>query len=77
MSYYPEGVTGNEWQIAGPSAEFTESREVECGNDDCEDFESLVEVEGETRAYGEERVFDWTCPKCNHEWEQEYVYEAY
>ena len=72
---YPEGVTGNEWQIAGASAEFAESREVECGNDECEAFERLVEVEGETRAYGDERVFEWTCPTCGKRDEEEYYYE--
>lgn len=76
MSNYPEGVTGNEWQIAGPSAEFTETLEVQCGNDDCEAFERLVEVEGETRAYGaEERVFEWTCPECKRDWIHEYYHE--
>jgi len=73
---YPEGVTGNEWQIAGASAEFDETREVQCGNDDCAKFEELVEVGVYTRAYDDGvRVFEWTCPTCGKRDEDEYYYE--
>lgn len=54
MSNYPDGVTGNEYQIAGyPTVELVD---VECS--DCEwtgDIEE-ADVEGVT-AY-------WTCPAC-------------
>lgn len=74
---YPEGVTGNEWQIAGASAEFDETREVQCDNEDCASFEELVEVAGETQAYDFFRVFDWRCPTCDKSQQDEYEYEEH
>lgn len=72
MSNYPEGVTGNEYDIAGPSADFSETREVQCGRDECDAFETLVEVEGDTRVYGDTFYFSWTCPTCSTPGEDEY-----
>ena len=75
MSNYPPGVTGNEWQIAGPDAERDETRDVkECGNAECE-FEGGT-VEGVVTFYGFEAWFDWECPECGHSNEED-VSEVY
>lgn len=58
MSNYPPGVTGNEYEIAGPDREFTDERDCEgCGR------LSTVDVIG----YRWEEW--WTCPhpSCLHE----------
>lgn len=53
MSNYPPGVSGNEYEIAGPDREFTDERD--CSN--C-DRTAVVDVTG----YGWEEW--WTCPYC-------------
>jgi hypothetical protein len=69
MSNYPPGVTGREYEIAGPSREYTDTRKCaaveetpdgmglgdECG------WEGEVDIAG----YGEENW--WVCPKCGTE----------
>jgi predicted RNA-binding Zn-ribbon protein involved in translation (DUF1610 family) len=62
--YYPAGVTGNEYQIAG-GHEFDTVRPSFCDNEECkmygvEDVEAEVEVE---LAHGTE-YYSWTCPTC-------------
>lgn len=54
-SGYPPGVTGNEYEIAGPDKEWEEERT--CSNEDC-GFSGLVN--GET--YNNTEA--WTCPQC-------------
>jgi hypothetical protein len=57
LSNLPPGVTGREYEIAGPDAEFVADRN--CGNTDIDcGFSGEVDV---TR-YGYEETF--TCPKC-------------
>ena len=59
MSNYPPGVTGNEFEIAGPDREYSAERECDrvfgCGEI------STVWVIG----YRDEEW--WDCPKCLHE----------
>ena len=52
---YPPGVSGNEFEIAGPDYEAVELRA--CDEDGC-GFEGEVEVRG----YRQERW--WDCPQC-------------
>lgn len=64
LSNYPPGVTGREYEIAGPDSEWTEVREVSCSNDECADFEKEIEVDLEMESYrGTWRGF-WTCETC-------------
>ena len=62
--YYPAGVTGNEWQIAGVSR-FDAVRAEACYNEKCkmfevEDIEADVEIED---SHGME-YYEWKCPTC-------------
>lgn len=55
MSNYPPGVTGNEWQIAGPDERVVS---VDCNVDGC-GFTGEVDgssIDGET--------WQFTCPDC-------------
>jgi hypothetical protein len=71
LSNYPAGVTGREYEIAGPDSEWEETKEFACGNDECENFEVEVEVECEVESFrGTWRAF-WTCPTCNTDHEKE------
>jgi hypothetical protein len=56
VSNYPPGVTGNEYEIAGPDREFEDERTCP----DCDQV-SIVDVTG----YGWEEW--WTCPWCKAE----------
>ena len=67
---YPDGVTGNEYAIAGPDYEQEEDREVECANrDECDFIDTLTVL-----VYGFEgkRWTRWTCPECATENEDEW-----
>jgi hypothetical protein len=62
--YYPAGVTGNEYQIAG-GTQYDGVRAEACYNEECkmfevEDIEAEVEVE---YSYGME-YYEWKCPTC-------------
>ena len=59
MSNYPPGVTGNEFEIAGPDWEGPIDR-------DCEDCRWIGEVD----AWGYQGTLHWTCPECNTEHEE-------
>lgn len=62
--YYPEGVTGNEYEIAG-GYEFTRERGDTCENETCEAFGvEDVEVEVDITRYGYNEYYDWECPTC-------------
>jgi hypothetical protein len=63
--YYPEGVTGNEYHLAGPQREWEDTREVYCRNEDCDLFEIDTEVAGESESYDTQGWFTWSCEKCN------------
>jgi len=64
MSNYPPGVTGYEYEIAGPDNEVEESRY--CGSDDCvdEDGEPTLQ-EGISQEHGGEAC--WTCYTCEEQ----------
>lgn len=64
MSNYPPGVTGNEYEIAGPDAEWEETKEVACDNDECPDFEKEHEEELLLQSYRGTWWTEWQCPKC-------------
>lgn len=75
MSNYPPGVSGNEYEIAGPDAEYTEERTVECWNDECSLFELDQTVEIDLSAYRGEEWGDWTCDACGKT--RDYTGETY
>lgn len=62
--YYPEGVTGNEYQIAG-GTEFSDVRAEACYNEDCKMFEvEDVEAEVVIELYRDTEWYEWKCPTC-------------
>lgn len=79
MSSYPPGVTGNEFEIAGPDYEQEEERT--CDSNDVtikvwrRDSEELMEVEvihcpftdGEVTIFGYQSERWWKCPFCGIE----------
>jgi len=64
---YPAGVSGNEYQIAGPDAYLEVTETVLCVNHDCKMFEVEQELEFEAEAYGGEISGNFTCPTCGTE----------
>ncbi len=72
MSYYPPGVTGREYAIAGADYEQEMSVTAHCTNPQCEyhdqdqDLDDIL-VEG----YGGWQYFTWTCEFCGSEHEVE------
>lgn len=64
MSNLPPGVTGREWQIAGPDSETDETRTVPCESIMCNFHDK---VEGVTVGFDGSFTFDWTCPDCGRE----------
>ena len=69
MGNYPEGVTGNEWQIVGPEREYSDERLVTCMICDRES-EQLLDI-----AYYNDGLewAEWKCSLCN----SNNVYEHY
>lgn len=65
--YYPAGVSGNEYQIAGPDREYSEERTVSCWNDECPQFEVELEAEVDIQSYNWQEWWSWTCPECKSE----------
>jgi hypothetical protein len=61
---YPSGVSGNEYQIAGPDAEYTAERTLQCWNGDCAMFEQDQDVELDLQAHRGEEWGDWACGTC-------------
>lgn len=66
-SNYPPGVSGNEYQISGPEDEYTDDREVSCGNDECSEYDKTLEVEVDIELYRGTETFKWQCPNCKSE----------
>lgn len=72
LSNYPDGVTGNEPQIAGYpiDTDFRDDREVYCQNDECKAFEQVEEEEVVVEQWGGKswvtERWEWTCPVCSH-----------
>jgi hypothetical protein len=63
MSNYPPGVTGNEWQIAGPYAETEET--LDCPECEKETLHAVVTL----RRFDD--VDSVTCTECQYEWERQ------
>lgn len=64
MSNYPPGVSGNEWQIAGPRSEYDETRSVVLPHDGDEE----VEVLGTVTVWDVYAAdFDYECPECGED----------
>jgi hypothetical protein len=70
---YPDGVTGNEYQISGADREFTDERTVYCPNENCEQYENAQDVTFDLQGYKDQEWGTWTCPVCklDHEYEAE------
>jgi hypothetical protein len=75
MSNYPPGVSGNEYEISGPDAEYTADRTVQCWNEACAVFETDQEVSIDLQAYRGEEWGDWNCPTCGES--RDYTGESY
>lgn len=73
--YYPEGVTGLEYEIAGPDAEYTGERLVQCWNEECSMFEQDQDVEIDLAAYRGSEWGEWKCPTCGET--RDYTGETY
>lgn len=63
-SNYPPGVSGNEYQIAGPDTSTTDLREVSCETEDCANYDNYHEVELDIESYGGIEYYTWVCPNC-------------
>ena len=72
---YPPGVSGNEYEIAGPDAEYTAERTVQCWNDECSLFELDQDVSIDLSAYRGEEWGDWVCATCGKT--RDYTGESY
>lgn len=68
MSNYPPGVTGNEWQIAGPLDEYETSVSVR-GVEWCESApDEWEDVTGEVTVWDRHSAdFTWICRHCKGE----------
>ena len=75
--YYPDGVTGNEYAIAGADREYTDDREDYCTNEECTAFEQEVTVSVDLSSYGSSEWGTWTCTSCGkeHDYEAEVYYD--
>lgn len=62
---YPPGVTGGEFEISGPEAEYTGEREVICYNDECPRFEERQDVKIDLSAYRSQEWGEWECGGCD------------
>jgi hypothetical protein len=68
--YYPDGVSGNEWQIAGGS-EYDAERVVYCENEDCELFDEAQDLDCAISANKYTEFLIFTCPTCGTQGEAE------
>lgn len=62
---YPPGVSGGEYEISGPDAEYIGERVVVCYNDECPRFEEKQDVEIELSAYRYTEWGQWDCGGCD------------
>ncbi|NBT76237.1 MAG: hypothetical protein EBT15_09780 [Betaproteobacteria bacterium] len=69
--YYPDGVTGNEYAIAGADREWDDERTVACQNEDCAEFEVDTDLEVALSSYGSSEWGSFTCPACGTQGEYE------
>jgi hypothetical protein len=63
--YYPDGVTGFEFAIAGADREWDDERNVYCHNEDCEDFEVKKDLLVALSSYRSSEWGDYQCPVCD------------
>lgn len=64
----PPGVTGREYEIAGLDSERDDIRAVSCRDPECG---FVGDVDGLLSIYRHEAWFDWTCPMCGRESQEE------
>lgn len=69
--WYPDGVSGNEYAIAGADREWTDTRAVTCQNEDCTAYDERVDAEVDLSSYGYEEWGAWTCAACGEDGEYE------
>ena len=69
--YYPDGVSGNEYAIAGADKEWDDERTVYCGNEDCADFEVEKDLMVSLASYGSDEWGTFDCPTCGTQGEYE------
>lgn len=69
MGNYPEGVTGLEWQISGPTRSYTANRLVSCDRCDRGD-EIAIDIDYYSQDGAE--FGTWACAQCGHENEYEH-----
>lgn len=69
--YYPDGVTGNEFAIAGAEREYEDERVVYCQNEDCAEFDEAQDALVDLSSYGADEWGVWTCPTCQTQGEYE------
>ena len=73
--YYPDGVTGNEFAIAGADGNMDiTSQEVYCNNEQCAEYDEAQWVDIiDAEYYGSNAWGVWKCPTCEteQEWEGE------
>lgn len=67
--YYPAGVTGREYAIAGPDREFTDERMSWCPNMECPLYNEEQDIEMDLTQYGNEEWGTAKCASCSTEWE--------
>jgi hypothetical protein len=69
--YYPDGVTGNEYAIAGADKEWSDAREVVCTNGECANEDKVVTLTLDLASYRSTEWATWNCPVCGTEYEYE------
>jgi hypothetical protein len=70
--YYPDGVSGNEYEIAGPEREWDEDRDEVCTNEDCASFDQEAVVSVTVTTHGSQGWTQWSCPTCGSSTETEF-----
>ena len=68
---YPDGVTGGEYEIAGPDREWDDVRTVSCQNEECEDFDVEKDLPLSLSSYRSDEWGTFECPVCKTQGEYE------
>lgn len=66
-SNYPDGVSGNEYAIAGADKEWEDERTVACQNEDCADYQVNKDLPVYLESYSYDEWGTFTCPTCDKE----------
>ena len=69
--YYPEGVTGNEFAIAGADKEWEDTRVVHCANEDCAKYDEAQDAMVSLASYGSDEWGTFDCLTCGTQGEYE------